>query len=67
MPLCRQLQVCTAGRGDTHVSPGISHLAYASSLCPWMQAFEVALELHPKNAELASRLGKCLVMVHEYR
>ena len=33
----------------------------------WMQAFEAALEQDPKNAEVASRLGKCLVMVHEYR
>ena len=34
---------------------------------PGAQAFEAALEQDPKNAELASRLGKCLVMVHEYR
>ena len=37
------------------------------SFLPWMQAFEAALEQDPKNAEVASRLGKCLVVVHEYR
>ena len=59
-------RTCMEGTGASHGDHNI-RLLNASCFCLWMQAFEAALEQDPKNAEVASRLGKCLVMVHEYR
>lgn len=34
---------------------------------PHQQAFETALELSPKDPDLASKVARALVVTHEYR